>query len=161
MESIYAIKVTSIDGREFSLSEYRQRPLLIVNVASECGLTPQYQGLQEIYERFQSRGLLVLGFPCNQFGAQEPGKESEIKAFCESRFRITFPLFAKVEVKGEKAHPLFAYLSAQKAGRNGKAEIEWNFAKFLVSADGSVTERFHPQTEPSEIMSYLERALPS
>ncbi len=158
MTDIYSFKVNTIDGNEAVLSQYSGKVLLIVNVASECGLTPHYKGLQELYEELNGKGFEVLGFPCNQFGAQEPGNNEEIKTFCELKYKITFPMFAKVDVNGEDAHPLYQYLKSQIAGED-KEDIEWNFAKFLIGKDGKVLQRYHPQVEPREIRADIEAAL--
>ena len=157
--SIYDIPVTAVDGRKTTLADYRGRPLLIVNTASQCGFTPQYKGLEELHETYGPQGLAVLGFPCNQFGAQEPGTEAEIATFCEKNFGVTFPLFAKVDVNGDAAHPLFEYLKKSKPGLLGSEKIKWNFTKFLVDKDGDVVERFSPQTEPKELASAIEKLL--
>jgi glutathione peroxidase len=151
MATIYDFEVKTIDGVKTDLKPYQGKVLLLVNVASACGLTPQYKGLQELYNAYHDKGFEVLGFPCNQFGAQEPGSEQEIKDFCSTRFDVTFPMFSKIEVNGENAHPLYQYLKKEKPGKEGKGDIEWNFAKFLVDADGRVVERFHARTEPAEI----------
>jgi len=151
MAAIYDFEVKTIDGAKTTLKPYQGKVLLIVNVASACGLTPQYKGLQELQNEFQNKGFEVLGFPCNQFGAQEPGSEAEIKDFCSTRFDVNFPMFSKIDVNGDKAHPLYQYLKQEKVGKEGKADIEWNFAKFLVDGQGRVVERFHARTEPAEI----------
>jgi glutathione peroxidase len=152
--------VTTIDGREVALSEYRGKAMLIVNTASRCGLTPQYAGLQTLYDRYRERGLVVLGFPCNDFMGQEPGSEAEIAAFCENEYGVTFPMFAKVRVKGEK-DPLYRTLTEEIA-EPLRGEIEWNFAKFLVDPDGRVVARFSPRTEPlaDEVVAAIESVLP-
>jgi glutathione peroxidase len=155
MAGVHDFDVTTIDGRVESLDRYRGRTLLIVNVASQCGYTPQYAGLERMYRAHQDQGLVVLGFPCNQFGGQEPGSEDEIQGFCKSRYDVTFPMFAKVRVNGDAAHPLFQYLKSQKKGVLGSASIKWNFTKFLVGPDGDVLERFGPGDTPEKI----ERAL--
>jgi glutathione peroxidase len=133
--------------------------LLVVNTASKCGFTPQYKGLEEIYRRFKDRGFAVLGFPCNQFGAQEPGPESEIAEFCEMNYGVTFPMFAKVDVNGDGAHPLFKHLTRAKKGLLGSEAIKWNFTKFLVGKDGQVIERYAPTTAPEAIVKDIEQAL--
>ena len=155
MAAIYGFDVTTIDGRVESLDRYRGRTLLIVNVASRCGYTPQYAGLERLYRAHRDDGLVVLGFPCNQFGAQEPGSEEEIRAFCAERYDVTFPMFAKVLVNGDGAHPLFQYLKVQKKGLLGSASIKWNFTKFLIGPDGEVLDRFGPAETPEKI----ERAI--
>ena len=149
--SLYDIEVTSIDGAAGTLAPYRGRLLLIVNVASECGFTPQYEGLEHLYRKYKDRGLTVLGFPCDQFGHQEPGSEAEIAAFCSSRYDVTFPLFAKVEVNGPGTHPLWAHLKAAKPGMLGSSAIKWNFTKFLVGRDGAVLARYGPTDTPERI----------
>lgn len=157
--SLYDIEVTSIDGAAGTLAPYRGRLLLIVNVASECGFTPQYGGLEHLYRKYKDRGLTVLGFPCDQFGHQEPGSEAEIAAFCSSRYDVTFPLFAKVEVNGPGAHPLFRYLAEAAPGVLGTKRIKWNFTKFLVDRDGRVARRFAPSTRPEELRPTIEAML--
>lgn len=156
---IYEIKVKDLKQQEHSLAEYRDKVMLIVNTASKCGFTPQYKGLQELYEQFHVRGLEVLGFPCNQFGAQEPGSNEEIASFCELNFGVNFPMFDKVEVNGEGAHPLYKYLSEAKPGLLNTKAIKWNFTKFLVDREGNVIERFAPNTEPAEIAKTIEKLL--
>lgn len=159
LSPIYQISVQTIDGQLEPLSEYQGKVLLIVNVATLCGFTPQYQGLEALYERYKDRGLVVLGFPCNQFGGQEPGTEEEIKTFCDTKYHVTFPLFAKVEVNGDKAHPVYQYLKSAKAGLLGTEAIKWNFTKFLVSREGEVLKRFAPQTKPEDLIEPIEQAL--
>ncbi len=154
--SIYDISVTTIDGQTRTLAEYRGQVLLIVNVASKCRFTPQYAGLESLFEKFKSRGLTVLGFPCNQFLHQEPGGEAEIKSFCSLNYNVTFPLFAKVDVNGEKAHPLFRFLTAAKRGLFGSKSIKWNFTKFVVGRDGTVLKRFAPITKPKRIERFIQ-----
>lgn len=156
-QSLYDIPVTTIDGRVESLEVYRGRVLLIVNVASQCGFTPQYAGLETLYRAHRARGLTVLGFPCNQFGAQEPGDERTIRAFCVDRYDVSFPLFAKVDVNGPQAHPLFRYLTARRRGWLGR-RIAWNFTKFLIDREGRVVRRFGPNVAPARIEPYLSRA---
>ena len=151
MAGVHDFEVTTIDGRVESLVRYRGHTLLVVNVASACGYTPQYAGLERLYRAHKDEGLVVLGFPCNQFGAQEPGSDEEILAFCQKRYDVTFPMFAKVLVNGDGAHPLFQYLKAQKKGVLGSASIKWNFTKFLVGPDGEVLERFGPGDSPQKI----------
>src|SRR6202795_4103508 len=138
----YDFSAKTIDGGEQSLGEYAGKALLVVNVASQCGLTPHYAGLQELYESFRDRGLVVLGFPCNQFGGQEPGTESEIKTFCETRFGVTFPLFGKIDVNGPERDPLYGFLPAEPTTPDGPGDIRWNFAKFLIDRSGNVVARF-------------------
>ena len=159
--TIYDFSAKTIDGDERSLHDYAGKVLLVVNVASQCGLTPHYAGLQELYQTFRDRGLVVLGFPCNQFGTQEPGSEGEIKTFCETRYGVTFPMFAKIEVNGATRHPLYAFLTEQPTQPDGPGDIQWNFAKFLVDRSGRVTARFAPPTKPvsDEIVSAIEAVL--
>lgn len=155
-DSIYAFSGRTIDGEEKSLGEFKGKALLIVNTASECGYTPQYEGLERLYKKYQGRGFAVLGFPCNQFGTQEPGTEEEIKSFCQKNYGVTFPLFAKVDVNGDKAHPLFAYLKQALPGIAGTESIKWNFTKFLVGRDGKPIERFAPATKPEALEKSIE-----
>jgi len=159
--TIYDLTAKSIDGEERPLRDYQGKVLLVVNVASQCGLTPHYAGLEELYESFRDRGLVVLGFPCNQFGSQEPGSEGEIKKFCETRFGVTFPMFAKVDVNGPQRHPLYALLTEQATEPDGPGDIQWNFAKFLVDRSGNVAARFAPATKPvsDEIVAAIEKLL--
>lgn len=149
--SIYEFQVTTLDGSSESLSKYRGKTLLIVNVASRCGFTPQYAGLEKLYQKFAHQGLMILGFPCNQFGKQEPGTNSEIKNFCSLNYKISFPLFDKIEVNGEKAHPLFKFLKKQAPGILGTQAIKWNFTKFLVDKEGEVVKRFPSVASPESI----------
>jgi glutathione peroxidase len=154
----YDITARTNAGVEESLGAYRGQVLLVVNTASRCGFTPQYAGLQALQDRFAGRGFSVLAFPCDQFGHQEPGSDAEIKSFCETSYRTSFPLFAKIEVNGPKAHPLYAFLKGEKSGILGSG-IKWNFTKFLVGRDGTVIERFAPQTTPEAIAPKIEAAL--
>ena len=158
-QSVYDFSVKAIDGREVSLKEYQGKTLLIVNVASQCGLTPQYTGLQALYEKFKNKGFEILGFPCNQFGAQEPGTEKEIQSFCDMNYRVTFPLFKKIEVNGDGTHPLYAYMKKQKSGLMGSEAIKWNFTKFLINKEGKVLERFAPTTTPESIEDEIKKVL--
>jgi glutathione peroxidase len=157
--SIYDFEVTNIGGERVSLGTYRGTTLLIVNTASYCGYTPQFKGLQELHTRLGPRGFSVLGFPCNQFGEQDPGTDAEIGAFCEREYNVTFPMFAKVEVNGSVAHPLFQYLKEQAPGILGTTAIKWNFTKFLVDGQGNVVERFAPNSTPEEISKSIELLL--
>jgi glutathione peroxidase len=159
--TIYEFGGTTIDAEDRSLRDYAGKVLLVVNVASQCGLTPHYAGLQELYDNFRDRGLVVLGFPCNQFGAQEPGTEAEIKTFCARRYGVTFPLFAKIDVNGPGRHPLYAFLTEQPTKPDGPGDIQWNFAKFLIDRAGNVAARFAPTTKPvsDEIVSAIEALL--
>ena len=156
---IYDFKAKTIDGTELSLADYRGQALLIVNTASACGFTPQYKGLEQLYETYKDRKFTVLGFPCNQFGSQEKGTEAEIKSFCQMSFGVKFPLFAKVEVKGPKAHPLYQYLTREKPGFLGFKDIKWNFTKFLVDPQGKVIKRYAPNVKPEAIAADIEKVL--
>jgi glutathione peroxidase len=149
--SIYDIDVMTIEGRPQKMDAYRGKALLVVNVASKCGFTPQYTGLQALYERYKEKGFTVLGFPCDQFGHQEPGDEAEIQSFCSTNYKVTFPLFAKIDVNGSDAHPLYKLLKSEKKGLLGSESIKWNFTKFLVGADGSILKRYAPQDTPEKI----------
>lgn len=155
----YDFNATALDGQPVELSRYRGKALLIVNTASACGFTPQYQGLEELQRRYQDQGLVVLGFPCNQFGRQEPGSEAEIGAFCEKNYGVTFPMFAKVDVNGTDAHPLFRFLKGEAPGVLGTEAIKWNFTKFLVDRHGAVVKRYAPATKPEELKADIEKLL--
>ncbi len=157
--SLYDIDLVMIDGMPQKMEVYRGKTLLVVNVASQCGFTPQYEGLQALYEQFKDRGFVVLGFPCNQFGQQEPGGEAEIEQFCTSKFSVTFPMFAKIDVNGANAHPLYQYLKSEKPGILGTEAIKWNFTKFLVGADGTVLKRYAPNDKPETIAADLATRL--
>jgi glutathione peroxidase len=148
---LYDIPVMTIDGEAITLERYRGKAMLIVNVASRCGFTPQYAGLEALYQKYKHRGFVVLGFPCNQFGHQEPGTETEIRAFCDNHYIVTFPLFAKIDVNGPNAHPLYRYLKAAKKGLLGRETIAWNFTKFLVDKNGDVLRRYGPRRKPETI----------
>ena len=152
---IYDTQVTTIDGQIITLERYRGKLLLVVNVASQCGLTPQYRGLEELY-RSHKDDLEVLAFPCNQFGAQEPGTESEIRDFCSSHYDVTFPVFAKIDVNGPGTHPLYRYLKSAKKGFLGREAIAWNFTKFLVGRNGEVLRRYGPRRQPGDIEKDLD-----
>lgn len=159
MPNIYDFSAKIIDGAETPLSDYRGKILLIVNTASKCGFTPQYEGLEKLYEDYADRGLAVLGFPCNQFGKQEPGDEAEIRNFCSFSYDVRFPLFAKIDVNGDNAHPLYRYLKKQQKGLLGSEGIKWNFTKFLVDRDGNVVDRFAPTTKPEALRPAIEALL--
>ena len=159
MTTVHDFKADALDGTERTLAEWRGKVLLIVNVASRCGLTPQYTGLEALRRKYAARGFEVLGFPCNQFGAQEPGSAEEIRDFCSTRYDVTFPMFAKVDVNGGDAHPVWQHLKEQKPGLLGIEAIKWNFTKFLVDRDGRVIERYAPTEEPSAIERDIEAAL--
>ena len=148
--AIYDAKVDALDGSAASLDDYQGKAVLIVNVASHCGLTPQYAGLQQLHEEYADKGFAVLGFPCNQFGAQEPGTPDEIAGFCETSYGVTFPLFEKIEVNGEGRHPLYAELTSHPDDEGEAGDIQWNFEKFLISRDGEVVRRFRPLTTPED-----------
>lgn len=156
--SFFDLKARDIGGREFSFDSLRGKPVLIVNTASKCGFTPQYRGLEALYRKYKDAGLSILGFPCDQFAHQEPGEESEIAAFCERNFGVSFPLMAKIEVNGPNTHPVFAWLKKKSAGLLG-AQIRWNFTKFLVSGDGERVQRFAPATEPEAMEGRIRQAL--
>lgn len=156
---IYEFDALDMKGQLQPLSHYKGDVLLIVNTASKCGLTPQLEGLEKLYDAYKDRGLHILGFPCNQFGNQDPGSNDEIQEFCQLNYGVSFPMFAKVDVKGKKAHPLFQYLSKEAPGLLGSKTIKWNFTKFLVDREGNVIERFSPQTTPAEIESAVNRLL--
>ena len=159
MASIYDFSVEDIHGKARKLTEYKDKVLLVVNVASKCGFTPQYKGLEALYEKLHARGLEVLGFPCNQFGAQEPGSEDEIANFCELNYGVTFPMMGKVDVNGEKAPPLWKWLTAEAPGILGTKTVKWNFTKFLVGKDGKVVKRFAPNDSPESLRGDIEAAL--
>lgn len=159
MTTVHDFSAKTIAGREESLAAYKGKALLIVNVASKCGFTPQYEGLQKLYEVNRDKGLEILGFPCNQFGAQEPGDEKEIQNFCATNYGVTFPMFAKVDVNGEKTHPLYQFLKKERKGLAGSESIKWNFTKFLVDRQGEVVARFGPQDTPELIGRKLESVL--
>jgi glutathione peroxidase len=159
MAGVYDFSVKDIHGKEQKLDRYKDKVMLIVNVASKCGFTPQYKGLEALYEKLHSRGLEVLGFPCNQFGAQEPGTEKEIESFCELNYGVTFPLFAKIDVNGSGAAPLYQYLKKEKPGVLGSEAIKWNFTKFLVDRKGKVIERYGSNVEPQAISTDIEKLL--
>jgi glutathione peroxidase len=159
MTSVYDFSATAIDGTERSLEAFRGHALLIVNTASKCGFTGQYKGLEELHRRFAEQPFEVLGFPCNQFGQQEPGMADEIATFCSTNFDVSFPLFDKVEVNGPDPHPLYAWLTEQKKGFLGSKAIKWNFTKFLTDREGRVVARYAPQTEPSAIAADIEKLI--
>jgi glutathione peroxidase len=159
MTRLYDIEVAAIGGKIQKLDDYAGKVLLIVNVASKCGFTPQYAGLEKLYRKYADRGLVVLGFPCNQFGGQEPGTEEEISKFCGLRYDVTFPMFAKVDVNGDETHPLFALLKQQAPGLLGTQAVKWNFTKFLVDRQGRALKRFAPSDTPESIEPEVEAAL--
>ena len=157
--SVFEFSATSLVGEKVALKRWDGRVLLIVNTASACGFTPQFAGLEELHKQYAGRGLVVLGFPCNQFGAQEPGTEAEIAAFCRENFGPTFPMFAKINVNGPRAHPLYRYLTRAKPGILGTPGIKWNFTKFLVGRDGKPVARYAPQTKPEELEAPIRKLL--
>ncbi|WP_029890586.1 glutathione peroxidase [Polycyclovorans algicola] len=159
MSDLFKIDVQTIDGKSQSMNDYAGKVLLVVNVASKCGFTPQYEGLESVYKQLKDRGLVVMGFPCNQFGAQEPGSEAEIATFCETRFNVSFPMFAKVKVNGEDAHPLYKHLKGEKPGVLGTEGIKWNFTKFLVDRSGHVVKRYGSADKPEKIAADIEALL--
>jgi glutathione peroxidase len=159
--SLYDIGVKTIDGGTQSLAEYRGKTLLIVNVASHCGFTPQYSGLEALYRKYKEQGLVVLGFPCNQFGHQEPGNETEIQQFCSTTYDVTFPLFAKIDVNGPSTHPVYELLKSAKPGVLGTEAIKWNFTKFLVNGNGDVVARYAPSDTPEKIEQTVASLLTS
>ena len=156
---LYDIPATTLDGKPTTLAAYRGKVLLIVNVASACGMTPQYKGLEALYRRYKDQGLEILGFPCNQFGHQEPGDAEEIRAFCSTTYDVTFPLFAKIDVNGANAHPLYTFLKGERPGVLGTEPIKWNFTKFLVGRDGTVIDRYAPTTTPDAMEGAVQAAL--
>ena len=158
-KSVYEFLVKGADGKQLALESYQGKVTLIVNVASKCGFTPQYDGLETVYKKYKDKGLVILGFPCNQFGAQEPGSNEEIQSFCQMNYGVSFPVMSKVEVNGDQADPLYQHLKAQAPGILGIEAIKWNFTKFLVGKDGKVIARYAPQTKPEEIATDIEKAL--
>jgi glutathione peroxidase len=159
MTTAYDFEAKSLDGKPVQLQDFKGKALLIVNTASKCGFTPQYQGLEEIYKRFRDRGLIVLGFPCNQFGAQEPGTADEIGAFCEKNYGVSFPMFDKIDVNGDATHPLYKWLKDEAPGVLGSKGIKWNFTKFLVDRSGQVKERYASTTKPEDLQEDIEAVL--
>ncbi|SHN21438.1 glutathione peroxidase [Duganella sacchari] len=159
MTTIFDLTADSLSGTPVNLSQYQGKVLLIVNTASACGFTPQYKGLEAVYQQFRDRGVEVLGFPCNQFGKQEPGSAEEIGAFCEKNYGVSFPMFAKVDVNGDHAHPLFQKLKKDAPGILGTEGIKWNFTKFLIRKDGTVYNRYAPATKPEELIADIEKLL--
>lgn len=159
MASIYELNATQLNGEPVTLDQFKGKALLIVNTASKCGFTPQYQALEAVYRKFKDRGLQILGFPCNQFGKQEPGDAQEIASFCSTRYEVSFPMFEKIEVNGDGAHPLYRLLKTAAPGVLGSEAIKWNFTKFLVGRDGKVIKRYAPATKPEKIEADIEAAL--
>ena len=159
MPSIYDFEAESIEGKSVPLSRYRGHPLLIVNTASACGFTPQFTGLEKLHATYGDRGLVVLGFPCNQFGSQDPGSNDEIASFCQRNYGVSFPMMSKIEVNGAEAHPLYRWLTAEAPGLLGSKAIKWNFTKFLIGRDGKVIKRYAPQDAPEKLAKDIEAAL--
>lgn len=161
MPTLHDFTQTTLDGKPKSLADFKGKPVLVVNVASKCGLTPQYAGLQKLQETYAARGFAVLGFPCNQFAGQEPGTESQIAEFCTKNYGVTFPMFAKLDVNGASRAPLFDWLTQEKAAPDGPGDVAWNFAKFLVDKQGKVVARFNPRVAPDapELVAAIEKAL--
>jgi glutathione peroxidase len=159
MTTVYDFKARSLDGKDTNLADYKGQVLLIVNTASKCGFTPQYEGLEKLYTDLHGKGLTVLGFPCNQFGAQEPGSASEIGQFCMKNYGVSFPMFEKIEVNGDSAHPLYQFLKHEKPGVLGTERIKWNFTKFLVDRAGKVVARFAPSTKPDALAAPIQKLL--
>ena len=156
---IYQFKAPRLNGKEQALAEYEGKVMLIVNTASKCGFTPQYEGLEKVYQQYKDKGLVVLGFPCNQFGAQEPGGKEDIQEFCQLNYGVSFPMFDKIDVNGNDTHPLYDYLKKQATGVLGSESIKWNFTKFLVDRDGKVIDRFAPTTKPEDMVRDIEALL--
>jgi glutathione peroxidase len=159
MPNVYDFSAQTLTGKARKMSDFKGSVLLVVNTASKCGFTPQYAGLESLYKKYKDKGLVVLGFPSNQFGEQEPGQDTEIAEFCEVNYGVTFPMFAKVDVNGKGAHPLFKYLTSTRKGLLGSEAIKWNFTKFLVGRDGTVLERYAPTTKPEDIAADIEKEL--
>src|SRR5574343_1178800 len=157
-EDFYALKATTLQGKELSMSHFKGKTLVIVNTASKCGLTPQYEGLEQLYKQYKDKNVVVLGFPCNQFGNQEPGSETEIASGCLLNYGVTFPMFAKIEVNGSGAHPVFKFLKSKLGGLFG-SRIKWNFTKFVVDKNGKPLKRFSPITKPKAIAKYLDQVI--
>lgn len=151
MDNFFQFNVLDANNQNYALAQHKGKVILIVNVASKCGFTPQYKGLEELYKKFQDKGLIILGFPCNQFGGQEPGSNEDIQSFCSLTYGVNFPVLGKVDVNGEQADPLFKYLKEKAPGILGSEMIKWNFTKFLINKDGVVVKRYAPQTEPKDI----------
>ena len=159
MSDIFSMPIQTSDGKKGTLGEFQGKVLLIVNTASKCGFTPQYQGLEDLYRKYKDKGLVILGFPCNQFGQQEPGSDSEIQEFCTLNYGVSFPIYAKVDVNGAGAHPLFSHLKKEAPGILGTEGIKWNFTKFLVGRDGEVVNRYAPKDKPEALAADIEALL--
>ncbi|MDJ0656723.1 MAG: glutathione peroxidase [Xanthomonadales bacterium] len=158
-DNVYQFEADTLTGQHESLEKYQGKVLLIVNTASKCGFTPQYEGLEALYQKLHERGLEILGFPCNQFGSQEPGSDGDIAEFCQLNYGVSFPMFSKVDVNGDDAHPLFVHLKEKAPGLLGSQKIKWNFTKFLVNRDGEVVDRFPPQSKPESLEQDIEALL--
>ena len=158
-QTIHEFSAATLDDKEKSLAEYKGKVVLIVNTASKCGFTPQYAGLEAIYEKYKDQGFVILGFPCNQFGAQEPGSETEIEQFCQVNYGVKFPMFGKIDVNGSNAHPLYKFLTSEKPGILGLEAIKWNFTKLLIDKDGNPVKRYAPNTKPEDIAGDIEKLL--
>lgn len=159
MSSVYDFETESINGSKKSLADYKGQVLLVVNTASKCGFTPQFEGLENLYKKYKDKGLTILGFPCNQFGKQDPGSNGEIQEFCQLNYGVSFPMHAKIDVNGDDTHPLFQHLKAAAPGIMGSQKIKWNFTKFLIDRDGKVVERFAPATAPEKIEEKIKTML--
>jgi len=159
MSGIYDFKAKTLQGKDVPLSDFQGKVVLVVNTASKCGFTPQYEGLEKLYEAHKDQGLVILGFPCNQFGAQEPGSASEIGQFCQANYGVSFPMFEKIDVNGDAAHPLFRYLKHEKPGVLGTERIKWNFTKFLIGRDGKPVSRYAPITKPEDLEKPIAKLL--
>ena len=159
MTTIYDFAAEKLEGGEQALSDYQGKVLLIVNTASKCGFTPQFEGLEKVFQKYQAQGLVVLGFPCNQFAGQDPGNNSEIGEFCQRNYGVSFPMFAKIDVNGSEAHPIYKFLTKEAKGILGTEAIKWNFTKFLVGRDGNVIDRFAFKTKPEDMVKDIEKAL--
>lgn len=159
MTTIYDFAAEKLEGGEQALSDYQGKVLLIVNTASKCGFTPQFEGLEKVFQKYQAQGLVVLGFPCNQFAGQDPGNNSEIGEFCQRNYGVSFPMFAKIDVNGSEAHPIYKFLTKEAKGVLGTESVKWNFTKFLVGRDGNVIDRFATATKPEDMAKDIEKAL--
>lgn len=156
--SFYSFTANNIEGHEVSMRDFEGKVVIVVNTASECGLTPQFESLEKLYQEYKDRGLVILGFPCNQFGSQDPGSDGEILGFCKRNYGVSFPMFSKIDVNGETAHPLYKFLKEEQKGLLGSA-IKWNFSKFLIDREGNVVERFAPTTEPEDMREAIEKLI--
>lgn len=156
--SFYSFTANNIEGHEVSMRDFEGKVVIVVNTASECGLTPQFESLEKLYQEYKDRGLVILGFPCNQFGSQDPGSDGEILGFCQRNYGVSFPMFSKIDVNGETAHPLYKFLKEEQKGLLGSA-IKWNFSKFLIDREGNVVERFAPTTEPEDMREAIEKLI--